>query len=68
MKRRRYRRRSDNVDMFANYEKLIATQDARISRLEATLQQAKDEREAARNLLARMRAEAPGATPPSGKR
>lgn len=56
------------MDMFANYEKLIASMEARISRLKGTLQQAEDEREAARHALAQMRATIPPPTPPASKR
>lgn len=65
LRRRRYRRRSDTVDMFANYEKLIVTMQNRVTRLEKTLEDAKGELEAARHALAQMKASQAPATPPA---
>lgn len=52
------------MDMFANYEKLIVTMQARVTRLEKTLEDARGELEAARHALAQMKASQAPSTPP----
>lgn len=65
LKRRRPRRRSDTVDMFGNYEKLIVSMQARVTRLEKTLSDARAELEAARHALTQMKASQPPVTSPA---
>lgn len=61
--RRRRRRRSDTVDMFNNYEKLIVSQAARVERLKKTLAEAEAELAASRDILRRIEMEKPAPTP-----
>lgn len=53
------------MDMFGNYEKLIVSMQARVTRLEKTLEDARAELEAARHALTQMKAAQPPATPPA---
>lgn len=66
--RRGFRRRSDTMDMFANYEKLIVSLENRRKRAVENLDNVTAELEAARHALAQMRASTPPATPARGSK